>query len=185
MSRSTRLSWGGCARNLGWLAYHPLSSEGVLLAFFAGAEHPAGLGSLLSRLGWLEFQRAELGQARLHLQEGIRQLEQILKRNPDNADYRDTLRRQYGVLANTLGRLALYGDAAHAAEDYYRAAGYRARMVPLAEMDLHVPEAERKKKATRYAEAALVTLQQAFRAGFERLGSPSQRSRLRGFAHAR
>jgi tetratricopeptide (TPR) repeat protein len=153
--------------NLGWLAYHPLSSQVVLLGLFDHPEYPAGLGSIVRRLCCLEFQRAELSQARLHLQEGIRQLEQVLKLNPDNADYRDTLRWEYGVLANTLGWLARYEDAAQAAENYYRAAGYLARMVPLAEKDLHAPEPERKQKAKKYAEAALATLRQALRAGFK------------------
>src|SRR5207253_7076766 len=82
-------------------------------------------------------------------------------------------RRQYLDLANTLRQLAPYADAARAAEDYYLAARYQARLVPLAEKDLQVAEPERKGKAKRYADAALASLKLAIHCGykdFDRLG---------------
>jgi serine/threonine-protein kinase len=153
--------------NLGWLSYHPLSYESALLGFFASSEPQASVGNILSRLGWLEFERAELGRACLDLHEGIRLVEQLFKLDPDNSGYRNTLRIQYWNLADALSRLALYADAAHAAEDYYLAAGYRARLVPLAEKDPQIPERERKAKAKKYAAAALAALKQALRSGFK------------------
>jgi tetratricopeptide (TPR) repeat protein len=161
-----RAELGRVSGNLGWLYFHPLNRQSVLLRFFENSEPRFGLAGIPGCVGWLEFERAQLGQARLHLEEGIKNLELVLSRGPENADYLDALRRQYGVLASTLGRLARYADAGRAAEDYYLAAGYLARSVPLAEKETHIPEAERKQKGKKYAEGALASLRQAIHYGF-------------------
>jgi serine/threonine protein kinase len=164
-----RAELGRVHGNLGWLIYHPLRCERELLEFFASSENQAGLGRIPSRLGWVQFRRAELGEARRHLEEGIKHLELALKSSPDNLDYLDPIRRQYLHLANTLSQLALTEDAAHAAEDYYCAAACQARLVPLTANNLQVTEPDRKGKAKWYAEMALANLKHALHCGYKDL----------------
>lgn len=178
-----RAELGRVHGNLGWLYAHPLSYQGALLGWFATSRQQIGLGRLPSALGWLVFERAELGRARRHLEEGIKNLEFAYSRNPENVAYRDALQRQFRVLANTLGRLAQLAEPAQVATDYYLAAGYCARLVPLVEKDLHLPEPDRKMRAKKYAQAALANLQLAIRYGykdFERLRKDPTFEPLRG-----
>jgi len=154
--------------NLGWLCYHPLRLERELAGFFDlhQADASAPLGRVLRRLAWLEFQRSELAAARRHLEDGTRYLELALKSNPAKPDYLDALRKQYEILASTVDKLALSGNAGHTAEASYRVAGYLARLVALLEMDTQLAEAERKRRVKMYTDAALASLKEAIRSGY-------------------
>jgi tetratricopeptide (TPR) repeat protein len=152
--------------NLGWLHYHPLKYERDFFGILAISPHQSCLGGLLVRLGSREFQRAQLETARLHLEEGIQQLEMALKPNPEKLDYVDALRRQYWDLAKVLDLLAGFRDSAHAAVDHYRAAACLAQRVRLAETDRRLSKSERNKLVNRDTEAALRELKQAIRLGY-------------------
>jgi tetratricopeptide (TPR) repeat protein len=132
------------------------------------ADYRVHLGKTLGNQAWLRTKQEDWGAARPLLEEAVERLKAALDINPDNRFCRQALRAQYQSLAETLVRLKDHRNAAKAAEalpgvfgdqalDYYFAACFLSRCVPLAESDA-LPKA-----AARYADKAVGMLGEVVR----------------------
>jgi tetratricopeptide (TPR) repeat protein len=133
------------------------------------------LGITLGNLGWLRSERKDWLAARAHFEKAIEHLRDGLRPNPNNPDCRLALRNQYQSLAETLIQLGDHAGAARAAEalpavfqdraqDYYYAACFLARCVPLLAKDPHLSDGKaRQVMARELTERAAAMLREAAR----------------------
>jgi tetratricopeptide (TPR) repeat protein len=163
---------------------------GDLVGEFADvADYQAHLGMTLGNLAWLRTERSEWRGARPLIEESVARLKSALRTNPENAFFRQALRAQYQSLAETLVRLGEHGGAAEAAtalpevlhdrsQDYYYAACFLARCVPLAAADERLEGTERRQAAARrHAGRAVAMLREALQRdckGLQRLPNEAE-----------
>jgi serine/threonine-protein kinase len=137
-------------------------------------DYQVHLAMTLGNLGWERTEQQDWGGAKALLEQSVRTLERARERNPENRDCVQTLRNQYQDLGETLLQLHDHAGAAAAAkelsrvfgrtQDYYYAACFLARCVPLAEGDARLGSAaQRKAVADGYAEAAVAMLREVLR----------------------
>jgi serine/threonine protein kinase len=107
-------------------------------------EYQGDLGMTLGNLGWVLTEQRRWPEARARLERAVASLRKAVKPRPPNPAYQEALRNQYQTLAETALRLGDHAAAAAAAAalpevwddrglDYYYAACFVARCVPLAE----------------------------------------------------
>jgi tetratricopeptide (TPR) repeat protein/serine/threonine protein kinase len=136
------------------------------------------LGAELNDLALILRDRGQPVEARQLLERAVRHQKAALEITPQDPKYQQHLRNHYWSLAETLVRLKEHGAAAKAAaelpavfsdswQEYYLAAGFLARCVPLAEKDAQLPEPHRQALAQSYADRAMDLLRQAIRKGFK------------------
>jgi tetratricopeptide (TPR) repeat protein len=127
------------------------------------ADYHGLLGMTLGQLGWLRTEEKNWPAARQLLEQGLAQLREALRPNPQHPDYRRELRDQYRDLAWTLLQLGDHAAAARAAtamagvfpeqaQYRYYAACFLARCVPVAKDE---------QLAGRYIGQAVVLLREA------------------------
>jgi tetratricopeptide (TPR) repeat protein len=142
------------------------------------AEYQSDLGATLHNLADLRGDRGDFPEARALLERAVRHQRLAWKAHPQNPTYRQFLRNHYWLLADVLVQLKDHAAAARAAgelptvipeggEEYFRAAGFLARCVPLAEKDADLTDARRKELATTYADEALKRLREAVDRGWK------------------
>jgi serine/threonine-protein kinase len=136
-------------------------------------DYQAHLAMTLGNLAWLRTEQDDWKGARPLLKKAIDLLKEALKPNPENRFCRQTLRTQYQTQAETLVRLQDHAGAAEAAaalpevfgdraQDYYYAACFLARCMPLAQDDTKLGSAaQRKVIADGYGDQAVDMLRQA------------------------
>jgi hypothetical protein len=106
-------------------------------------EYQGDLGMTHGNLGWLLTEQQRWAEARAPLKQAITCLRTAVQPKPPNPTYQKALRNQYQTLAETALRLGDHAAAADAATelprvfgdrglDYYYAACFMARCVPLA-----------------------------------------------------
>jgi serine/threonine protein kinase/Tfp pilus assembly protein PilF len=136
------------------------------------------VANTLDEMAELARRRKDYPEARRLLEEAEPYLKRALEANPRHPFYREVYSDTRRVLAATLLELGEYAGAAEAAADLarlafepagdaYKAAGFFARCIPLAEKDAKLPEAKRKELAQSYADQALEALRQAVAKGYK------------------
>jgi serine/threonine protein kinase len=151
---------------------------------YEGAE-----GMVLGNLGWLDLKEQQLEMAREHLRQGIRHLKAALRPNPNNPVHRQSLRSQYGDLAEALIRLDDHAGAARAAlalpqvfgdapADHVRAARLLGECASLAEKDFRLISETRQQLARQYDDRAMELLRGALRHGFRDVGQLERDEKL-------
>jgi serine/threonine-protein kinase len=141
-------------------------------------QYKAELANTLEGLAELARGRKDYPAARRLLEEAEPYLQKALDANPRNPSYRGVLRECRRELAATLVELGEHAGAAEAAADLarvayepagdaYKAAGFFAHCIPLAEKDEKVPEARRKELAKSYGDRAVEALRQAVAKGYK------------------
>ncbi|MBI3407627.1 MAG: serine/threonine protein kinase [Planctomycetes bacterium] len=151
------------------------------------------LGITIGNLAWLRTELKDWAGARGHFEKAVAHLRASLKTNPKNPDCLRALRNQEQSLAETLIQLGDHSAAAAAAaalaavyndrpQDFYYAACFVARCVPLAEQDKRLPDAAARSACVqKYAAQAEAMLEQALRhmpAGIHRLPNEQEVFRL-------
>ena len=135
------------------------------------------LANSMTNLAELQRDRKEFRLVRKLLEQALAHHEAALKANPRNPFYRECFRNNRQALAATLIDLADHTASAATAvqllqiavdppKDAYRAAGFLARCVSLAEKDTKIPEAKRKELARNYGDQAVAALQKAVQKGY-------------------
>jgi serine/threonine-protein kinase len=151
---------------------------GKLASDFADVpDYQIHLARTLGNLAWLRTERKDWTGARPLLEEAVGRLQVALKGNPENREGRQALHDQYHNLAETLVQLPDHAGAAAAAvalpgvlrdqaKDYYNAACFLARCIPLAEKDNRLGGVTQRQAVTdRYAGQAVEMLREAIRRG--------------------
>jgi serine/threonine-protein kinase len=135
-------------------------------------------GNTLDGLAELARRRKDYAAARRLLEEAEPHLQKALEANPRHPTYRLFFCENRDRLAATLLDLGEYAGAADAAADLtriafepagdaYKAAGFFARCVPLAQKDAKLSEAQRKELAKSYGDRAVGALRQAVAKGYK------------------
>src|SRR5262249_42122624 len=123
-------------------------------------EHQQHLAVVIGNLGWSRSEQGDWPAARSHFEEAVVQLREAFKSNPKNPDGRLALRNQLQSLAEASLRLGDHTAAAQAAvelssvfgdrgQDYYYAACFLARCMPLAAHDKTFDNAEARQAVQR------------------------------------
>jgi serine/threonine-protein kinase len=165
-------------------AYHDALAiyESLIEDFPKMPDHRAELANTLDGLARLACGRKDFPLSRQLLEQAHPHLQAALESNPKHPFYRETSRDIKRDLAATLLDLADHPAAAAAAvdlarigfepvNDTYKAAGFLARCVPLAEKDAKLPDAKRKEFAKSYADRAMEMLRQAVAKGYKDLAN--------------
>jgi tetratricopeptide (TPR) repeat protein len=141
------------------------------------AEYVQLLGITVGNLGWLRTEEKDWAGARQPLEQAIQHLEKALKSNRKNPDCLKALRDQQQSLAETLIRIGDHAAAAAAAtaladvyrdrgQDYYYAACFLSRCLPLVDRDPQLTDRlARKTCAHKYADEARAMLTKAKEVG--------------------
>jgi tetratricopeptide (TPR) repeat protein/tRNA A-37 threonylcarbamoyl transferase component Bud32 len=161
---------------------------GELAAEFADVvDYQVHLAMILGNLAWLHTEQKDWQAARPLTEEGVQRLQAALKSNPNNRLGRQVLRNQYRSLAETLIELHDHAGAATAAlampavlgdqaQDYYYAACFLARCMPLADKDDRLRDRARA-VTDHYAGRAVEMLREAIGkggTGWQRLPEPRE-----------
>jgi tetratricopeptide (TPR) repeat protein len=136
------------------------------------------VGNTLDEMAELARRRKDYHTARRLLEEAQPHLQKALDANPRHPFYREVYSDTRRVLAATLLELGEHAAAAAAAAelarvafepagDSYKAAGFLARCIPLAEKDAKLPEARRQELAKSYGDRAVQALRQALAKGYK------------------
>jgi serine/threonine-protein kinase len=137
-----------------------------------------GLANSLDALAEVARARKDFAAARQLLDQAQSHLQAVLKVNPRNPVYRQYFWENRQLAAATLLDLGEHAAAAEAAtdlarfafqpaDDAYKAAGFFARCIPLADKDSKRPEARRKELARSYGDRAVEALRQALSKGYK------------------
>jgi tetratricopeptide (TPR) repeat protein len=146
--------------------------------FPAMPEYKNGLGNSLDALAEVARARKDFVSARQLLEQAQSHLQAVLKVNPRNPVYRQYFWENRQLAADTLLELGEHAAAAEAAtdlarhafqpaDDAYKAAGFFARSIRLAEKDGKLPQAQRQELAKSYGDRALEALRQALARGYK------------------
>jgi tetratricopeptide (TPR) repeat protein len=147
-------------------------------------EHPEvpayqqSLARTYGNLGLINANIRQAAQAREALEKALALFTQLARDHPDMPEYREDETYARKELAGTLLDLGDHAGAAGAAGelarvasdpvgDAYKAAGFFARCVPLAEKDGKLPEVKRQELARSYGDRALEALRQAVAKGYK------------------
>jgi tetratricopeptide (TPR) repeat protein/tRNA A-37 threonylcarbamoyl transferase component Bud32 len=152
--------------------------ESLAAAFPAEPDYRADLANTKDNLAELLGSRRDYPGARRLLEDARRHLQKALDANPRNPFYRAVLRENRQLLATTLLELGEHAGAAAAAADLalvarepagdaFKAAGFFARCIPLAEKDTKLSEVRRKELAKSYGDQAVEALRQAVARGYK------------------
>jgi tetratricopeptide (TPR) repeat protein/predicted Ser/Thr protein kinase len=158
--------------------------QGLDIATKLAADFPAvsdyqhTIGIFLHNQAGLLADQGNWDRARQLWEQAIDHQQAALKLNPKSPTYRNLLRQHYSEYTDALVRLGKHGEAPKAAmqlpglypengQEYYFAAQFLARCVPLAEKDSTRPEAERQKLVQTYSSRAIELLKEAIHKGYQ------------------
>jgi tetratricopeptide (TPR) repeat protein len=135
------------------------------------------LAGALMNLAHLKNQTKQHADARKLLERARTYLQQALDANPANPSYRQSLVAYHTRMCQTLLGLGEHASAVLEAQDlarygeplldFYNAACYFSRSIPLAERDSKLPEAKRRELARQYTNQAMNFLRKAVQAGWK------------------
>jgi serine/threonine-protein kinase len=161
------------------LFHEALAIQKRLVADFpAVPDYQCDLVNTLDGLAELARGRKEYAAARKLLEEARLPLQATLDASPRHPFYREVFCTHRQFLAATLLELGEYAAAAEAArdlariafnpaEDAYKAAGFFARCIPLAEQDKKLSGSRRQEVAKSYGDRAMEALRQALDKGYK------------------
>jgi serine/threonine protein kinase/tetratricopeptide (TPR) repeat protein len=157
-------------------------SERLVQAFPKAPGAHSSLGGALNNLALVLMRdRDQLTEVRQLLERAISHQQLALQLRPQQPVYRQYLRNHYLNLAESLVQLGVHAEAARIAAElyrlyperwpeYYQAAAFLARCVPLAETDAQKPAEQRAALAQSYGDQAVAALRQAVKKGFTDAG---------------
>jgi hypothetical protein len=125
-----------------------------------------GLGRIPCHLARLEVRRQELQQACPHLQEGIRQMEAVLKTSAPKPEYLEWLCNHDWYLADVLTQTNEYVGRAQAALNSYQAAHLLSRAAAQVLKNPKLSPGQGQQRAQYYADLAMARLTQAVNQGY-------------------
>jgi serine/threonine-protein kinase len=151
--------------------------EKVVADFPLAPDYHFEVGNSVRNLAYRLRKAKEFAEASKLLEKTALHHAEALRLNPKHPLYRESLRNDYRFLAQTYLDLGKHAEAAARAahlpqvmpegwQEYYRAASYVARCIPLAEKDAALTLERRKELVGTYGEQAVRFLKEAAQRGF-------------------